>query len=88
MAAKLRNADTGPCEWWKTLKHFIKQNITTSILPLCKDDIVHTEEADKASMMNDFFVEQNILDETNAQLFPNIDSTENNLILFQLHLMK
>ena len=47
--------------------------------PLCKDDIVHTEEANKASIMNDFFVEQTILDETNASLPPNIDPPENNL---------
>ena len=79
MAAKLRNTDTGPRDWWKTLKHFIKPNNTTSIPPLCKDDIVHTEEADKASLMNDFFVEQTILDESNATLPPNIDPPENNL---------
>ena len=30
-------------------------------------------------MMNDFFVEQTILDETNATLPPNIDHPENNL---------
>ena len=79
LAAKLRNTDTGPRDWWKTLKHFIKPTNTTSIPPLCKDDIVHTEEADKASLMNDFFVEQTILDESNATLPPNIDLPENNL---------
>ena len=79
LAAKLRNTDTGPRDWWKTLKQFIKPNNTTSIPLLCKDDIVHTEEADKASMMNDFFVAQTILDETNATLPPNIDYPENNL---------
>ena len=63
----------------ETLKHFIKPNITTSIPPLCKDDTVHTTEADKASLMNDFFVEQTILDESNATLPPNIDPSENNL---------
>ena len=78
MASKLRNTDTGPRDWWKTLKHFDKPNNTTSIPPLCKDDIVHTEEADKASMMNDFFVEQTIIEETNASLPPNIDPSENN----------
>ena len=79
LAAKLRNTDTGPRDWWKTLKQFIKPNNTTSIPLLCKDDIVHTEEADKASMMNDFFVAQTILDETNATLPLNIDHPENNL---------
>ena len=79
MAGKLRNTDTGPRDWWKTLKHFIKPNNNISIPPLCKDDIVHTEEAVKASIMNDFFVEQTILDETNASLPPNIDPPENNL---------
>ena len=39
LAAKLRNTDTGPRDWWKTLKHFIKPNNTTSIPPLCKSTL-------------------------------------------------
>ena len=56
LAAKLRNNDIGPRDWWKTLKHFIKPEHSASLPPLYKDDIVYTEEADKATLMNGFFV--------------------------------
>ena len=34
--------------------------------PLYKDDIIYTEEDDKATLMNNFFVAQTELDETQA----------------------
>lgn len=68
LAAKLINNDIGPRDWWKTLKQFIKPDQSSSVPPLYKDDTVYTEEADKARLMNDFFVGQTELDETNATL--------------------
>ena len=49
----------------------------TSIPPLCKDDIVYTEEAHKASFMNNFSIEHTIIDERNAFLPPDSPPTEN-----------
>ena len=46
----------------KTLKHFIKPEKSASLPPLYNDDTVFTEEIDKATLMNDFFVEQTKLD--------------------------
>ena len=34
LAAKLRNNDIGPRDWWKTLKHFIKPEKSASLPPL------------------------------------------------------
>ena len=79
LAAKLRNNDIGPRDWWKTLKHFIKPEKSTSLPSLYNDDTVFTEEIDKATLLNDFFVEQTNLDESNASLPPDVPVSENNL---------
>ena len=79
LAAKLRNNDIGPRDWWKTLKHFIKPEKSTSLPPLYNDDTVFTEEIDKATLLNDFFVEQTKLDESNSSLPPDVPISENNL---------
>ena len=79
LAAKLRNNDVGPRDWWKTLKHFIKPEKSASLPPLYNDDTVFTEEIDKATLTNDFFVEQTKLDESNASLPPDVPLSENNL---------
>ena len=38
-----------------------------------------TEEADKATLMNDFFVGQTMLDESKASLPPDVPMSNNNL---------
>ena len=79
LAAKLRSNDIGPRDWWKILKHFIKPDHSASLPPLYKDDIVYTEEADKATLMNDFFVGQTMLDESKASLLGDVPMSNNNL---------
>ena len=64
---------------WKTLKHFIKSEHSTSLPPLHHDDAVFTEEPDKASLLNDFFVGQTNLDESQASLPPDAPIPDNNL---------
>ena len=88
LAAKLRSNDIGPRGWWKILKHFIKPDHSASLPPLYKDDIVYTEEADKATLMNDFFVGQTMLDESKASLPPGVPMSNNNQNLSQLHLLR
>lgn len=68
LAAKLRNNDIGPKDWWKTLKHFIEPDNSASLSPPQHDDTIHTNETDKASLLNNFFVEQTIVDESQAFL--------------------
>ena len=61
------------------LKHFIKSEHSTSLPPLHHDDAVFTEEPDKASLLNDFFVGQTNLDESQASLPPDAPIPDNNL---------
>ena len=79
MSAKLKNNNIRPKDWWKTLKQFIKPENSASIPPLLKDDKIYTEEIDKASLMNDFFVGQTILDESKAPLPPTVPPSDNSL---------
>ena len=50
------------------LKQFIKPEQTSTLPSLLKDDIVHSDEKEKANVMNDFFAEQTVLNESNASL--------------------
>ena len=79
LSAKLKNNNIRPKDWWKTLKQFIKPENSASIPPLLKDDKIYTEEIDKASLMNDFFVGQTILDESKASLPPTVPPSDNSL---------
>ena len=79
LAAKLSNNDIGPKDWWKTLKHFIKPEQSTSIPPLLNDDTILTDETEKASLLNDFFVGQTVLDESRASLPSDLPIPDNNL---------
>ena len=79
LAAKLCNNDIGPRDWWKTLLQFIKPSQSSSVPPLYKDDIIYTEEDDKATLMNNFFVAQTELDETQATFPPDITLPEHSL---------
>ena len=54
LAEKLKNNDVGQRDWWRVLKHFIKPKHASTLPPLVKDDIVHSDETEKANIMNDF----------------------------------
>ena len=54
--------------WWRTLKTFIKPEQSLTVPPLCKDDIIYTNDKDKANILNQFFTEQSTLDDSNASL--------------------
>ena len=68
LAEKLKNNDTGQRDWWRVLKGFIKPEQASTPPPLVKDDIVHSDETEKANILNDFFAEQTVLNEINASL--------------------
>ena len=54
------------------MKNFIKPGQTSSIPPLCKDDVIYSDPNDKANIVNIFFTEQTTLDDSNASLSPTI----------------
>ena len=79
LAAKLCNNDIGPRDCWKTLKQLIKPSQSSSVPSLYKDNF-YTKEDNKATLMNNFFVTQTELDETQATLPPDITLPEHSLI--------
>ena len=68
LTEKLENPNTGPKDWWKTLKQFIKPDQTNIIPPLNKDGLIYSDEIDKANILNNYFTEQTLLDESQASL--------------------
>ena len=68
LSERLVNSETGQKDWWKTLKGFIKPDLTNSIPPLSKDDKIYSDDNDKASIFNDFFRDQTLLDDSQATL--------------------
>ena len=52
----------------EALKSFITPDQPSTFPPLCKDDIVYTNDEDKANILNHFFTAQTILDDSNASL--------------------
>ena len=65
--------------WWKTFKHFIKPEQADGIPPLNKNGHINTEEKDKANILNTFFTEQNLLDESQATLPQTVTNTTHKL---------
>ncbi|MES9994358.1 MAG: reverse transcriptase family protein [Candidatus Thiodiazotropha sp.] len=74
LTEKLKSNDLNQKDWWKTLKYFITPEQQSTLPPLCKDDIIYTNENDKANILNLFFTEQTILDDSNATL-PTVNQT-------------
>ena len=68
IAEKLDSNKVGPKDWWKTLKQFIKSCSNSVIPPLCKENIIYSEEKEKVEILNKHFSMQNSLDDTTATL--------------------
>ena len=51
----------------------------TSVPTLEKDGHVYSDDTDKANLLNNFFRDQTLLDDSNAQV-PNLDRNVNNLL--------
>ena len=86
MATKLKSDSLSPNEWWKLLKYFrlLIQN-RLSPPPLETDGQIYAEECEKANVLNDFFKNQSLLDEINAEIpdihsYP-VDSPLSNIVL-------
>ena len=68
LTENLASPNTKQNGWWKTLKHFIKPDQTDVIPPLNKNGQIYTEEKEKANILNNFFTEQTLLDDSQATL--------------------
>ena len=76
---KLQNQNIGPKDWWKTLKHFIKPGQTKTIPPLYKEGQTFSVDVDKANLLNSFFTEQTLLDDSQANLPETLNVPNNTL---------
>ena len=63
---QLKSNEIDQKDWWKTLKSFITSEQPSTFPPLCNDDIVYTNDNDKANILNQFFTDQTILGDSNA----------------------
>ena len=70
LTEKLKSNNLSQKDWWRTLKYFITPEQPATVPPLCKNGIIYTDDKDKANILNQFFTDQSILDDTNATLPP------------------
>ena len=52
----------------KLFKSFIKPEQESRIPPLNKEAVIYSSDKDKANLLNEFFIEQTILGDSNASL--------------------
>ena len=81
---KLKSNSISSRDWWTTLKTVIVPNTSISIPPLQNNDSVSHDDLDKANILNDFFREQTVIDESNAVL-PQLDPYIINSDMYSLH---
>ena len=72
----------------KLLKHFTKPDQTDVIPPLNKNGQIYTEEKEKANILNNFFTEQTLLDDSHATLPQTVKILHTNSTLSLLHLKR
>ena len=65
---KLKSQTLSSKDWWSTLKSVISPNSKTSIPPLKKDDIIISDDLEKANALNEFFRDQSLISVENARL--------------------
>ena len=70
LTEKLKSNNLSQKDWWRTFKYFITPEQPATVPPLCKNGIIYTDDKDKANILNQFFTDQSILDDTNSTLPP------------------
>lgn len=68
LTEKLKSNNLSQKDWWRTLKYFITPEQSSTGPPLCKNGTIYTDDKEKANILNQFFTDQSILDDTNASL--------------------
>jgi hypothetical protein len=68
LSAKLRSDNLCSRNWWSTLKTFISPSTKSSIPTLHYENRIASDDHDKANILNDFFTNQTMLNETDANL--------------------
>ncbi|OOY49087.1 hypothetical protein BOV97_13130, partial [Solemya velum gill symbiont] len=68
LSNKLQNTHLSPADWWKTLKSFISTKEQQPIPPLHINGEIITDNIEKANILNNFFVQQTYINETNVNI--------------------
>lgn len=84
LANKLKTTNLSVQDYWKTLKAFIKPSNTSTIPPLLNDNVYISEDSEKANLLNDYFVEQTMIDDQSATLPSAINSNTPTLNSIQI----
>ena len=71
LSNKLKSESLSSKDWWSTLKSFISPVEKSSVPTLEKDGCVYSDDTDKANILNNFFRDQTLLDDSNTRV-PNI----------------
>ena len=68
IADKLKSDNLSSRDWWRILKSVIAPNSKSSVPPLEKDDIIIDDDTDKTNVLNDFFRDQSLINDTGIEL--------------------
>ena len=68
LANKLKSPNFTSKDYWKTLKSFIKSTQTSTIPPLYQNDIYVSDNTEKSNLLNDYFAQQTLLDDSSSTL--------------------
>ena len=79
LSSKLKSKPLSSNDWWNTLKTFIKPLSKSSVPTLEKDGHVYSDDTDKANLLNNFFRDQTLHDDSNVQV-PNIEFNVDTLL--------
>ena len=63
-------------DWWKYLKPFINSSSSSGISTPLKDDIIYSNDIEKANILNDHFIGQTNLQDNNKEL-PKLNLSDN-----------
>ena len=86
LSNKLKTCTLTSKDWWSTLKYFISPLSNSHIPALEHEGFTYTEDQDKANIFNDFFRDQTLLDDENADVpeLPILVSEEHKLSLLNI----
>ena len=71
LSNKLKSESLSSKDWWSTLKSFILPVGKSFVPTLGKDGCVYSDDTDKVNILNNFFRNQTLLDDSNTRV-PNI----------------
>ena len=79
LAEILKSSNKNSKSWWSTMKSVLNKNVKKSIPPLQHNDSLLANDIDKANLLNNFFRDQTLVNDTNT-VTPTIPSlNQNNL---------